>query len=265
MYGLMMAFILCLPVVMLYANGYRLKSGIGFVRTGSIIITVSEGNAIVSVDGEAIGTSGFLNHNFYIDNLTPCTYQILVTREETRSWHRTLVVEQELVTDAQAFLVPKEITLAHLVDSAKAPLSTTTIPHARYESYRTAFLPSKATTTPVAPRASENEVISIKNGNVFVLWTDEGAFPPSRFCRAPSLCGTEIPIENGSPYAIKAEFFGGGVVYTTKEGGVFLGEVDIRPEPLAVPLYPVRGPDFRIVDGHLIVKDGAVLYEITGL
>ena len=271
LYGLIAVFVVCLPLVMFYANGYRFKNGIGFVRTGSIIISVSESNAMVSLDGVEIGTSGFLRHNFYVDNLTPGAYQVLVTREGDHPWHRTVLVEQELVTDAQAFLIPVEITSVRLVDTvrvASSTIATTTMAtsHATYESYRKAFLPSTATSTPiVALHNPTSEVITIKNGDVFVRWIDAGTIPPSRFCRGPSFCGTEIPIEKGSQQAINAKFFGGGVVYTTKEGGVFLSEIDIRPEPLSVQLYPVRGADFRIVGGHLIVKDGTALYEITGL
>lgn len=266
LYGLVAVFVLCLPFVMFYANGYRFKSGIGFVRTGSIIISIGEGNAVLSMNGVEIGTSGFLRHNFYVDNLTPGAYQILVTHEGDHPWHRSVIVEEELVTDAQAFLVPKEIDPILLVDGTKAPLSTTTIPHATYESYRTAFLPSKATSTLiVASHNPTSEVVALEDGNVLVRWTDAETLPPSRFCRGPSFCGTLIPIESGKQQATNAEFFGGGVVYTTKEGGVFLGEIDIRPEPLMVQLYPVRGANFRIVEGHLIVKDGAALYEISGL
>lgn len=270
LYGLMLVFVLCLPIVMFYANGYRFQSGIGFVRTGSIIISVSESNAAFSLDGVEIGASGFLRHNFYVDNLAPGTYQILVTREGDHPWHRTLIVEPELVTDAQAFLVPVEITSIRLVDSVKVASSTiaaTTMatPHATYESYRKAFLPSTATSTPVTPVRTSNEIVLVEKGNVMVRWTDAGVLPPSHFCLEPSLCGTEIPIENGKQNATNAEFFGGGVVYTTAEGGVFLQEIDIRPEPLSVQLYPVRGAEFRVVNGRLIVKDGTALYEITGL
>src|SRR3989344_2263210 len=138
LYGLVAVFLLCLPVVLFYANGYRFKSGIGFVRTGSIIISISGSDALFSLNGEEIGTSGFLRHNFYVDNLAPDTYQVLVTREGDHPWHRTLVVEEELVTDAQAFLVSKEVLSVRLIDSATAPVSTTTTPHAPYEKYRIA-------------------------------------------------------------------------------------------------------------------------------
>ena len=267
LYALVAVFILGLPLVMFYANGYRFQNGTGFVRTGGVIISISQSDAILSLNGAEVGTSGFLRHNFYVDNLSPGLYQVLVTREGDNPWHRTLVVEPELVTDAQAFLIPIEVTSVRLVDAAKVASSTaTTTPHATYESYRKAFLPTSSTSTPlVALHKPVSEVLSVEAGNVSVLWTDAETLPPSRFCLGPSSCSMEIPIESGKQTAVKAEFFGGGVVYATKEGGVFLKEIDIRPEPLSVQLYPVRGAEFRVVDGHLIVKDGTALYEITGL
>lgn len=269
LYALVAVFVFSLPPVIFYANGYRFQNGTGFVRTGGIIISISKGDARLSLNGAEVGTSGFLRHNFYVDNLSPGLYQVLVTREGDNPWHRTLVVEPELVTDAQAFLIPVEVTSVRLIDAAKAAsstASTSTTPHATYESYRKAFLPTSSTSTPlVALHKPVSEVLTVQAGNVSVLWTDPETLPPSRFCRGPSLCGTEIPIENGKQTAVNAEFFGGGIVYATKEGGVFLKEIDIRPEPLSVQLYPVRGAEFRIVGGHLIVKDGTALYEITGL
>ncbi len=269
LYGLVAVFILCLPVVMFYANGYRFKSGIGFVRTGSVIVSISKSDAVLSLNGAQIGTSGFLRHNFYVDNLAPGSYQVLVTREGDHPWHRTLIVEEELVTDAQVLLVPLEVTSVRLIDATKAASSTaatTTTPHATYEKYRKAFLPSNATSTPiVALHKPTSEIIAVKSGNLSILWTDAEVIPPSRFCPSPSDCASEILIEGGKQNTISAEFFGGGVVYTTKEGGIFFEEIDIRPEPLSVQLYPVRGADFRVVDGRLIVKDANVLYEITGL
>ncbi len=271
LYGLVAVFVLCLPIVMSYANGYRFKNGVGFVRTGSVIISVSKSDALLSLSGVEVGASGFLRHNFYIDNLAPGAYQVSVTREGDHPWHRTLIVEEELVTDAQAFLVPIAITSVKLVDASKVASSTIATsseatPRITYEAYQKAFLPTSATSTlPSASHKPASEIVVLRNGDVLVQWTDAGVLPPSRFCRGPSLCGVEIPIEVGKQNSINAEFFGGGIVYTTKEGGIFLGEIDVRPEPVSVQLYPVRGADFRIIDGHLIVKDGNTLYEITEL
>src|SRR3989344_881958 len=270
LYGLILVFVVCLPFVIFYANGYRFKSGEGFVRTGSIIISVSSADAMVSLDGREVGTSGFLRHNFYIDNLTPGTHFVLVSREGDYPWYRSLVVEEELVTDAQAFLVSKTIQPLRLAIATQATTTTSTstvsVSTTVYDTYRTAFATVKATSTPSdVLRTPASVVVVVEDGDVFVRWRDEGVLPPSNFCSRPSFCISEIPIEIGPPYAVNAALFGGGVVYATKEGGVFIAEPDIRPEPVVAPLYQKTGADFRIVDGHLIIKDGTAFYEIAGL
>jgi hypothetical protein len=80
----------------------------------------------------------------------------------------------------------------------------------------------------------------------------------------PSSCVTEFYIEKGRETATAAEFLAGGVLYATKESGIFFAENDLRPVQLVVPVYTRPAATFRIVNGTLIVKDGPTLYEISG-
>ncbi|MDO8514739.1 MAG: hypothetical protein Q7S50_04295 [bacterium] len=252
-------FFLCLPFVFFYAGGYRFKSGLGFVQTGGIFISVPYSDAHVSLNGEEIGTSGILNRGFYLDNLTPGAYALHVSREGDYPWYRTLVVEQQLVTDVRALLVPKEIIPIRLLTGTNTGASSTAIitpPTALL--YRSAFDVPVATTT----EGTRGAALYVEHGDVYVR-IDAESSPPSNFCGRPSYCVREIPIERGKQTSRTAAFFGGGIVYATIEGGVFLGEADIRPTAITVPLYPRAGADFRIVNGHLIVKDGSALYEIS--
>ena len=258
--GFVALFILCLPVVLLFANGFRFESGAGFVKTGGIFVSVPYADAVVSMNGEEVGTSGLLKRGFYIDDLTPGSYIIAVTREGYRSWYRTLVVEQTLVSDARALLIPEEIEAIPLTYVAGAASSTRVIPRADYDDYLAAFKTPAATTT----LGASGESIFLEEGDIFVRITDENALPTSNFCGRPSYCVSEIPIEQGKQTAVNAASFKGGIVYTTKEGGVFLAEADIRPTAVSVPLYPRRGSEFRIIDGKLIVKDEKDLYQIEG-
>ena len=78
--GFVVLFFLCVPVVLLFANGFRFEGGAGFVKTGGIYISVPYADAVVSMNGEEVGTSGLLKRGFYIDDLTPGSYVIGVTR-----------------------------------------------------------------------------------------------------------------------------------------------------------------------------------------
>ena len=58
--GFVVLFFLCVPVVLLFANGFRFEGGAGFVKTGGIYISVPYADAVVSMNGEEVGTSGLL-------------------------------------------------------------------------------------------------------------------------------------------------------------------------------------------------------------
>ena len=96
----MFLFAALIPVVIFYADGWRYKSNYGFVRTGGIYISVSYPDANVYFNGAVIGTSGFLDHTFYIGDLAPSSYIVHVEKDGYLSWDKLLTVDEQLVTDA---------------------------------------------------------------------------------------------------------------------------------------------------------------------
>ena len=261
LYGLTLLFIMFIPIVALYATGYRYKNGFGLVQTGGIYVSVPYSGASVALDGKSIGQSGFLERSFFVDNLTPGAYRMSATRLGFIPWHRVLVVEPRLVTDASVLLIPEHIQVVHIVaGGASNSTSTLSVSQAAYASYRAAFSLLSASTS---VSALAGEVALVKDGNVYVRWSDPSALPPSTFCGRPSYCTNEIALEQGTSTAISAAFFGGGVVYATKEQGVFFTEVDARPNAVVAALYLQGGADFRIVNGALVVKDGVSYYLIN--
>lgn len=269
LYGLGALFLILVPLVLLYAAGYRYRSGVGFVQTGGVFIAVAYSGAAVSLGGEYVGTSGILKHDFYIDNLSPGDYNILVAREGSYSWSRTLVVEANLVTGAASLLIPEKLTITRLVTSTTTAnvkeKSFRIITTVERNAYLAALSAHASTTANGASEEEGGEGLFVEQGNVFVRWLKPDTRTPDNFCGRPSYCVAEIPIERGKETATRAAFYAGGVVYRTKEGGVFIAEADIRPTPIELPLYPKAGADFVIVDGALIIKDGSALYEVSGL
>lgn len=266
-------FFLIIPAAFLYASGYRLADGFSLVETGGIYLSVPEIGASVSINGAEEGVTSIFSRRFYIDDLAPGSYVVQVTREGDMPWYRTLVVEPGIVTDAHALSMPLDITSVELVrggtteTEAARSISATT-----FDAYKEAFLPeppvleSTATTTEALPEdTSGGLALSLALGNVVLAWTRDSSSTPSILCARPSSCVSEVFIEKGKDEATRAEFYGGGVVYQTKERGVFFAEMDVRPTPLSVPLYAHRAAEFRIVDGAIIVKDGTRFYEVLGL
>ena len=253
-------FFIALPAVIFYARGYRFWDNIGFIKTGGIFLSVPYANAKVSLNGEKVGESGLLKRSFYLGDLAAGTYSVEVTREGSHPWHRILVVAPELVTDADVFLIPTPVDIVELSFAKGAATTTRSIPRPLFSEYSSLFDAITPTTT-----SSRMGTLMLVDGDVTLRWLKPEATLPTAYCEQPSICVLEISLEKGKQEAIRTSFFEGGIVYATKEGGVFIAEADVRPTPLTIVLYSKPGSDFRIIDNQLVVKDGDRLYEILGL
>lgn len=264
--SLVLLFFIVLPIVILHASGYRFQGGVGLVRTGGIHITVPYDDAIISLDGTAVGSSGFLNRRFYVNDLLPGSYDVRVKKEGFHAWAHTLVVEPQIVTDARALLIPEEISLTRITTGTSLSTSTHVVSREAYDAYLEGFAIPAATSSPLGEydRAG-NEALFIEKGNVYVRWMNGNAPVTSNFCIRPTSCVREIAIENGKQTSTGAAFYAGGIVYRTREGGIFIRESAVLPGAVLAPLYARRGADFRILNGALIVKEGNSLYEILDI
>lgn len=284
-FALVALFFLVVPIAFLYAAGWRYKEGFGFVHTGGIFVYVPYSGATISLNGKPVGESGFLNHRLYLSDLAPSAYVVQVSKKGYTTWNKILVVEPSLVTDAQSLLVPDPVQALKLTtapvptsstvssstsltagSSAQLTASTTSeqVSAAQLLDIRDAFVESFASSTDPRAIAHDGMRVVVEGGNASVLWTDPNRRIPSAFCGRPSYCVQVIPIEDGPRTTVEAAFYGGGVVYATKEGGIFFSEADVRPTVTALALYPKAGATFRIVQGALIVKYKNDYYHLTG-
>ncbi len=249
-----------IPFVIMYAEGWRFSSEIGFYKTGGIYVTVPYNGATVALEGRVIGQTGLLQRSFYIDDLAPATYVLRATFPGSHPWERMVVVEPQIVTDTRALLPPLELEIAQLVTTGTTT-GTRIVSRATLEEYNEAF----ATTTSSVQYVDRDDNVGLYllNGNLIVRWLDTDKPFSSNFCMRPSACVTEYYVENGSDYAVHGALFFDGVVYATKEGGVFFTELDVRPTPRVIPLFATPEAEFRIIDDALIVKDGEDVYEIS--
>lgn len=255
-------FFISVPLALLYSSGYRYKAGFGLVKTGGIYLSVPYDEAVVSINGEEIGTTRFLNKSFYIDDLAPSSYAVHVEREGDHSWYRTLFVEPQLVTRAEVTLVPESPEILRLTRGGVTGTTTRALSVDLYDTYLKAF--SLLATSSESRRGGVAVAATVVEGDVYVHWTDAEREPQDNFCARPSNCVESFLLEDGPQDSYSVAFLGDGVVYATKLGGVFFSEMDVRRTPVSAAIYPRRGADVRVIDGNLVVKDGSALYAIEG-
>lgn len=114
-------------VIILYTEGWRFdlrecsvrdwtQCTIRMQKTGAIFILAAPKDASITINNASVQPSlQLLRSGTLITDLLPGTYEVRVSKEGYQSWHKRLVVEPELVTEASSVylfpLAPKETAL----------------------------------------------------------------------------------------------------------------------------------------------------------
>ena len=272
-------FVIVLPIVGLYASGYRLQ-GFSLVPTGGVYVSAPVSGFLISLNGEASARSGLFSHSFFFDNLAPGSYVVQASADGYYPWSKTLIVESRVVSDVQVLAIQQPLIVRELIIATSSALSaesaTSTMRVISAAEYRDLGAVFAATTTaaeaatgemPGTARVVADEgagaVLVIEDGDLFMRWEDRRA-PPSSFCARPSQCDIAFALEDGEETVTDSSFFAGGVLYRTEASGVYFSEADIRPPRLVIPVYTEPGASYRIISGNLYIENKGSLFEVVG-
>ncbi|MBI5742575.1 MAG: hypothetical protein HZA25_01920, partial [Candidatus Niyogibacteria bacterium] len=101
------AFLILTPFILLYTAGYRLTDDWQFRKTGGIYIHSPISGSEIFLNDALQKTTNLLQTGVFIQNLRPAKYNALVAKEDHWPWQKELTVRSELVTEANAFLIPR--------------------------------------------------------------------------------------------------------------------------------------------------------------
>lgn len=271
-------FVIILPIVGLYASGYRL-SGLSLIPTGGIHLSAPVSGLVVSINGEEVDRSSLFSRSFFFDNLSPGSYVVSTASDEFYPWSKNVTVESRVVTDLAALAVRQPLLVRELVvatSSVTASLDSATSTVRRVTQGELATLVSvfSATTTASTSPSSDPEALPILaesggvqllivNGDLVVRW-ERSSSPPSSFCLKPSSCVTVFALERGDEMVLDARFFGGGVLYSTRESGVYFSDVDVRSPRFTIPVFTAPRATFEVVNNTLYVESDESYFEVSG-
>lgn len=110
-------FLILIPVVLLYSMGYRLTNlslsnftnGFTVSPTGGAYVFYSKPGANIFVDDKFADSTTFFKRGVFIENLKAGSYNIRVEYPDFKSWHKTLLVENQHVVESYPFLIRNEI------------------------------------------------------------------------------------------------------------------------------------------------------------
>ncbi len=277
-----LAFIVGIPILILYSTGYRLNSALNIIRTGGLYISVPYSGVSVFVNDQIVRQTSVFQKNVFVQNLRPESYTIRVEKDGLQLWSKELIVSPQTVTEAYSFLLPEAalfIEITEFVEVATTSQATTTPrttpppkpqKNALYTDIMNLFVSTSTTATNI--KATTTEDIKIKrklsvenrNGTLVVSWEGDISAIPHYFCVA-SECKEEIVINTGSP--VKTfDFFPGrdDLVIVTISQGVYVFEIDDRSAQNFQLLKLGQGIDFRVKSNDSIyIKDGLKLYSVS--
>ncbi len=103
-------FLIIAPPIALYSSGWRLTSDFKIKMTGGIFVAVPESGASVFLNGKLIKNTNFLQSGVFVQNLTPDSYSVMISKDGYWPWAKNLAVAESEVAEAKAFMLPQNIT-----------------------------------------------------------------------------------------------------------------------------------------------------------
>ncbi len=105
---LLFLFLVSLPLLYLYATGYRFdfEKPTNIISTGGMYVAVDKTGAEIYIDNELVRETRTFRKAFYAQNLDVGTHRVHVQKDGYHTWVKELPVSKHLVTEAQAFNFP---------------------------------------------------------------------------------------------------------------------------------------------------------------
>lgn len=108
---LLFLFIIIAPMIIFYAEGYRFDfENRKIIETGGIFIKTYPGEADIVINGDGGKVTSAFSRSAFIQNITPGTYNIIISKENYLPWEKNIEVQEKKVSEINVSLFLKENT-----------------------------------------------------------------------------------------------------------------------------------------------------------
>lgn len=285
-------FLFLAPIIIFYANGTIMGDGWNILATGGVSIRSMESGSQLFVNGKLKDTASFFTRDYFLKNLRPGIYTILVKKDGYNDLTNKILVYPNKVVESNVFMLPKEIVITEIrkfnTDAEQYATSTKEKPKANpnYEiisalfstssmvqKYTSVLQSTTSTTTKYRLGTKENP---IKNRRL-VLWSDKNsAFlgwdgnidsAPKIFCeyvKDDIKCDSQLTIYSFSEPIKNLDFFLGNmeIVIVSVGDKIFAIEAEQNPDKKPQLIYSGKKPDFRVLNNTIYIKDDNFLGQV---
>lgn len=257
---LVFVFIVLVPITLLYSSGYRLGEGFKLVKTGGIYVGLNESNAKLYLDGKLVKKAGILKDGFFVQDLTPRVYYVVVKKKGYRKWEKILEVLPQRVSETSAFILPNNIPYTEILPSTDsyanildifATSTSTRIPPSEYPK----VLATSTRTSKIKDVKRKGDVVLWREGeSIYARWVNNNSNAPSYFCK-DGVCDKEI-ILNKKP----VKFFdfhpqSNELLLFVIDDVVVMTEIDPRIPRNEQTLFKAKGVEIRTQGDNILIKE----------
>ena len=257
---LTLTFIFLVPITLLYSSGYRLGEGFKLVKTGGIYVGLSESEAKLYLDGKLSKKVGILKNGFFVQDLTPRVYHVVVKKEGYRSWEKVLEVLPQRVSETSAFVLPNTIPYVEILTTSVAYtdalelFATSTATQISPREYPEAL----ATTT----RIGQVEDVKRKGGvvlwregeSIYARWVNTNSNAPSYFCDN-GVCNREIVLNKKPVQYFDFHPQSNELLLFIIDDVVVMTEIDPRIPRNKQTLFEALGVEIRTQGDSILIKE----------
>lgn len=257
-------FLLTMPVILLYTNGYRWNPELGLYKTGGLYVASPLSGSKIFVNNKEEKETNILQNGIFLQSLKPGKYSVLIAKDGYWPWAKKLTVKEQLVTEARAMLIPKEPQGTILLRENYSPMETS-----KYDEILASL---KKLTLPLKNKATEEEKeerysrLSAnkkeklwwdpKTNKLWAEWLGDKESLPYYFCddykclEKILVLDSKFPIRNADFYPKRKD-----TVIVAIQNGVYAIELDGRGGGrMLQPIYKGKEPFF------IIYKNESSLY-----
>ncbi len=281
---LTISFFITVPLIVMYASGYRLSNDFKIIKTGGIYVEIPISGASFYLDSKFKGSGFLFQKNFFVQDLLPGIYSVRIDRDGYQDWRKDFEVAPTRIVSGKALLLPKTPNLTFISTSTQKSIpkdisiKRREISSAEYSKFIAYFNATSTTeqavsevgTTSILYKGATTTVMELggiglwKNIRGLHAWWigDKDRFPYF-FCRR-DICSREILIAGKSFDIGNFDFFPADNQFVIIEwpDGIFVTELDTRSPQNIQSLYPVRDAKFRIINNNIYILDGQSLFEV---
>lgn len=256
-----LAFLIMVPLVLLYTSGYRMGSDFHLIKTGGFYVSSPVSGSQIFVDGQLEKETNILQSGFFMQNLKPGTYSVLVAKEGYWPWIKKLNIKEQMVTEARALILPREPKTAAVSEKDFLPAEAEKYAAIKSEFKKLNSLPKSEIAEKFTNHGRERMWWKPEENKVWVEWIGEEESRPYYLNEDKNLVlDSAFPVRNADFYPGRKD-----VIIVAVQNGVFAIETDARGGRILQPVYRGIKPVFTLHenDPAIYILDAGTLIKVS--